>query len=117
MCEDVQHILVRSSLHLRNRRGEPIDPVPFGVSVGLGFMLAFSIGPIYGQAYAISTGASLAWSAGAFLVVTLIAYAQFVHRAPALDAGPLPPGPRFERLLYAAMGFGAVLVEIGRAHV
>jgi hypothetical protein len=103
---------VRSSLQLRNRRGEPIDPVPFGVSVGLGFMLAFSIGPIYGQAYGISTGASLGWSAGAFLVMTLIAYAQFVHRAPALNAGPLPPGPRFERLLYAAIGFGAVLVGI-----
>jgi hypothetical protein len=103
---------VRSALHLRNRRGEPIDPVPFGVSVGLGFMLAFSIGPIYGQAYGISIGASLAWSAGAFLVVTLVAYAQLVYRAPALDAGPLPPGPRFERLLYAAMGFGAVLVGI-----
>jgi hypothetical protein len=103
---------VRSSLQFHNRRGEPIDPVPFGVSVGLGFMLAFSIGPIYGQAYGISAGASLAWSAGAFLVVTLVAYVQLVHHAPALDAGPLPPGPRFERLLYAALGFGAVLVGI-----
>ena len=103
---------MRFPLHLSNRRGESIDPVPFGVSVGLGFMLAFSIGPIYGQAYGISAAASLAWSTSAFLVVVAVAYAQFVHRAPAADAGPLPPGPRFERLLYAAIGFGVVLVGI-----
>lgn len=103
---------MRLPLQLSNRRGEPIDSVPFGVSVGLGFMLTFSIGPIYGQAYGISTVGSLAWSTGVFLVMTLVAYAQFVHYAPALGAGPLPPGPRFERLLYAALGLGVVLVGI-----
>jgi len=96
----------------QNRRGEPVDPVPFVVATGLGFMLAFSIGPIYGGAYGISRAASLGWSACGFLLIVAIAYTQLIAGAPAVDAGPLPPGPRFERLLYAAIGFAVVLIGL-----
>ncbi|MFC5277412.1 hypothetical protein ACFPM1_01325 [Halorubrum rubrum] len=96
----------------RNRRGEPIDPVPFLVSVGLAFMLAFSIGPIYGIAYGLPLSTSLAASGVAFAGIATVAYAQFVSGAPAADAGPLPTAPRFERLLYAALALGVVLAGL-----
>ncbi|GAB7092694.1 hypothetical protein JCM18237_29650 [Halorubrum luteum] len=95
-----------------NRHGDPIDPVPFLVTTGLAFMLAFSLGPIYGLSYGLSLGWSLAASAAAFCLLVAVAYAQLVRSAPPVDAGPLPPGPRFERLLYAALGFGIVLVAL-----
>ncbi|GAA0518794.1 hypothetical protein SAMN04488066_1241 [Halorubrum aquaticum] len=96
----------------RNRRGEPVDPVPFLVSASLAFMLAFSIGPIYGLAYGVSLEASLAASGVAFAGIATVAYAQFVRSAPAVDAGPLPAEPRFERLLYAALALGVVLAGL-----
>ncbi|RAW45366.1 hypothetical protein DQW50_09485 [Halorubrum sp. 48-1-W] len=96
----------------RNRRDEPVDPVPFLVSVGLAFMLAFSIGPIYGLAYGFPLSTSLSASTVAFAGLAAVAYAQLVRSAPAVDAGPLPVGPRFERLLYAALGFAVVLTAL-----
>jgi len=35
-----------------------------------------------------------------------------VRRAPSVDAGSLPPGPRFERLLYVALGLGVLLTAL-----
>ena len=48
----------------------------------------------------------------AFAGIVAVAYAQLVRSAPPVDAGPLPPRPRFERLLYAALGLGVVLVGL-----
>ncbi len=86
--------------------------MPFLVSVGLAFMLAFSIGPIYGIAYGLPLSTSLAASGVAFAGIATVAYAQFVSGAPAADAGPLPTAPRFERLLYAALALGVVLAGL-----
>lgn len=97
---------------LRNRRGDPVDPVPFLVAAGLAFMLAFSFGPIYGLAYGLSLGASLAAAAVAFAGAGWVAYRQLVRLAPAVDAGPLPAGPRFERLLYAGIALGVLLIGL-----
>ena len=97
---------------VHNKHGERVDPVPFLVSVGLGFMLALSFGPVYGLSYGLSLSASLALSTLAFVGIVAVAYAQLVRSAPPADAGPLPPGPRFERLLYAALGLGVVLVGL-----
>ncbi|WP_418285445.1 hypothetical protein [Halorubrum sp. DTA46] len=99
-------------LRVHNRHGNRIDPVPFLVSVGLAFMLTMSFGPIYGLSYGLALSTSLALSAVAFCGLVAVAYAQFVRSAPPLDAGPLPPGPRFERLLYAALGIGVALVGL-----
>ncbi len=96
----------------RNRRGDPIDPVPFVVSAGLAFLFAFSVGPIYGLTYGLSLRASLAASGIGFLAAGTVAYVQLVRRAPSVDAGSLPPGPRFERLLYVALGLGVLLTAL-----
>ena len=100
------------SRRVRNRHGDRVDLVPFTVSTALGFMLALSIGPIYGISYGLSLRWSLAVSTLAFLVLAAIAYDQLVRWAPPRDAGPLPAGPRFERLVYAAIGLGVVLVAL-----
>ena len=96
-------------MHVHNKHGDRIDPVPFLVTVGLAFMVAFSFGPIYGLAYGFALRAALALSGAAFVGATTLAYRQLVRSAPALDAGPLPPGPRVERLFYGAIGLVVVL--------
>lgn len=99
-------------LRVHNRHGDRIDPVPFLVTVGLAFMFALSFGPMYGLSYGLSLAWSVALSTLAFAGITLGAYVQLVRSAPPIDAGPLPPGPRFERLLYAALGVGVALVGL-----
>ncbi|RLM62761.1 hypothetical protein [Halorubrum sp. Atlit-26R] len=96
----------------RNRRGDPIDPVPFLVTTGLAFTVVFSFGPIYGLAYGLSLRSALALSGAAFAGATALAHRQLVRSAPALDAGPLPPGPRVERLFYGAVALGVALVAL-----
>ena len=96
-------------IRLTNHRGDPIDPVPFLVSVGLAFMLAFSTGPIYGLSYGVPLAWSLIAATVAFLGLSTLAYIQLVRSAPALDAGPLPIAPRIEQLMYAALALGVIL--------
>jgi len=99
-------------VHVRNRHGDRVDPVPFLVTAGLAFAFALSLGPIYGLSYGLTLPASLAASTLAFAVATAIAYHQLVRCAAPIDAGPLPPGPRVERLLYAGAAFGVLLVAL-----
>jgi multisubunit Na+/H+ antiporter MnhB subunit len=99
-------------LRVHNRHGDRIDPVPFLVTVGIAFAFAFSFGPIYGLSYGLSLSASLGLSTLAFAAATAIAYQRLVRRAPPLDAGPLPPGPRVERLLYAGVALGVLIVAL-----
>ncbi|GAA0543972.1 hypothetical protein ABNG02_00275 [Halorubrum ejinorense] len=96
----------------RNRHGERVDAVPFLVTTGLAFTLVFSFGPIYGLAYGLSLAASLGLSAVGFAGAAVLAYHQLVRLAPFEDAGPLPAGPRFERLLYVGLGLGALFVGL-----
>jgi hypothetical protein len=99
-------------VRVRNRHGDRVDPVPFLVTAGLAFAFALSFGPLYGLAYGLTLSASLAASTLAFAVAAAIAYHRLVRCAPPLDAGPLPPGPRVERLLYAGAAFGVLIVAL-----
>ncbi|WP_280586397.1 hypothetical protein [Halorubrum sp. Boch-26] len=99
-------------VRVRNRHGDRVDPVPFLVVVGLAFAFALSFGPLYGLAYGLALPASVAVSTLAFAVAAAVAYHRLVRCAPPLDAGPLPPGPRLARLLYAGAAFGVLLVAL-----
>ena len=101
-----------TEVHVHNRHGDRVDPVPFLVTAGLAFAFALSFGPIYGLSYGLTLATSLAASALAFAVVAAVAYHRLVRCAPPLDAGPLPPGPRVERLLYGGAAFGVLLVAL-----
>jgi ABC-type uncharacterized transport system permease subunit len=82
------------------------------VTTGLAFTLVFSFGPLYGLAYGLSLPVALGASAVGFAAVTLAAHRRLVRSAPPADAGPLPPGPRFERLLYGGIGLGVALLAL-----
>jgi len=99
-------------VHVRNRHGDRVDPVPFLVTAGLAFTFALSFGPIYGLSYGLTLATSLAASTLAFAAATALAYHRLVRLAPPVDAGPLPPGPRIERLLYAGAGLGVLIVAL-----
>lgn len=98
-------------MRVRNRDGDPVDPVPFLVSVGLAAMLLFSAGPLYGLAYGISVRGSLAVSTVAAVAVTAFAYHRLVWVATPgwVD---VPAELRFERLLYVALAFAVILVGL-----
>ncbi|QAU13242.1 hypothetical protein EKH57_11185 [Halorubrum sp. BOL3-1] len=102
----------RDDRRLRNRRGDPVDPVPFVVCVCLAFMFTMSVGPLYGLAYGLSLAWSIALSTLGFCALALVAYRQLVRSAPPIDAGPLPVEPRFVRLAYVAIGLGVALVGL-----
>lgn len=99
-------------VRVHNKHGDRIDPVPFVVSVALAFMLAMSFGPVYGLSYGFSLVTAVGLSLLGFAGFVAVAYDQLVRSAPPRDAGPLPPGPRVERLLYAAIGIGVILVGL-----
>ena len=101
-----------TEVHVHNRHGDRVDPVPFLVTAGLAFAFALSFGPIYGLSYGLTLSTSLAASTLAFAVAAAAAYHRLVRCAPPLDAGPLPPGPRVERLLYGGAAFGVLLVAL-----
>lgn len=98
-------------MRVRNRDGDPVDPVPFIVSVGLAVMLLFSAGPLYGLAYGLSVRSSLAVSS-----VTTVAVGAFGYHRLVWTATPrwvqVPAQFRFQRLLYIALAFGVVLVAL-----
>ncbi|MDB2281409.1 hypothetical protein PM030_05935 [Halorubrum ezzemoulense] len=99
-------------VRLRNRRGDPIDPIPFLVTTGLAFALVFSFGPLYGLAYGLSLSAALVLSALGFVGVAIVAYRQLVRSAPPVGAGALPADLRFERLLYAGVVLGIAFLAL-----
>jgi hypothetical protein len=89
---------------LRNRNGTVVDPVPFLVVVALGFLVAFSFGPIYAGAVGLSVRTGLAVSAGVFSLVVIGAYVRLVRQAIPEARAEIPPERRLTRLLYAALG-------------
>ena len=98
-------------MRVRNRDGDPVDPVPFIVSVGLAGMLLFSAGPLYGLAYGLSVRASLGISAVAGVAVTAFSYHRLVWAATPSWVD-VPAEFRFQRLLYVALAFGVILLGL-----
>ena len=98
-------------MRVRNRDGDPVDPVPFLVSAGLSAMLLFSTGPLYGLAYGLSVRVSLAAVTVAAVAVSAFAYHRLVWVA-APSWVVVPAELRFQRLLYVAVAFGVVLLAL-----
>lgn len=96
---------------LRNRHGHPVDPVPFVVSAGIGAMLLFSVGPLYGVSYGLSVATSLYVAAACAVAVTAASYHHLVWMA-APHGIAVPAALRFEQLLYLAAAFGLVLLGL-----
>lgn len=98
-------------MRLRNREGDPVDPVPFLVVTGMGFMIVLSLGPIYLMAlFGVDLSLALAGSTAAFVATAVAAYHRLVRSVRPDLRGELPASWRFRRLWYAAIAFGLLLV-------
>lgn len=98
-------------MEVRNRNGDPVDPVPFLVSAGLTVMLTVSVGPLYGLAYGVAVKWSLAVSGLAAIGVSAVAYHRLIWTATPKSV-TVPPALRFERLIYIAIALALVLAAL-----
>lgn len=83
-----------------------MGPISFLVTTKLAFAMVFSFGPLYGPRTGCRSGSRLQARESGFTAVAAVAHRQLVRSAPPVDAGRLPSGPQFERLLYAGVGLG-----------
>lgn len=97
---------------LRNRQGNPVDPVPFLVVVGLTFMLLLSFGPLYGQALGAPLDVAIAVSFALFLLISVGSYYWQVWTACPEAAGAIPAAVRAERLFYLMLVLAAIIVGL-----
>ena len=97
-------------MHLRNRHGKSVDPVPFIVVASLAFMFVISLGPLYGTLF----GLSIATGVVASLVVSIgcgcAAFYRFVWTFDPESSAEIPASARFANLGYAALAFFLVLL-------
>lgn len=100
-------------MRLRNRRGDPVDPVPFLVVTAMALAVAYAFGPIYCMALGLSLRASLGVATALFLGATAVAYARLVWTYVPEHRETVPAGDRFRRLLYAAVLLALALLALG----
>ncbi|WP_228546173.1 hypothetical protein [Halegenticoccus tardaugens] len=89
------------ALRLRNRRGAPVDPVPFFVVASLAFLLTLSFGPAYGRALGLSYSAAFGGSVVAFVLLSTLAYYRMIWTARPDLRAEIPAPQRLLRLIYA----------------
>jgi hypothetical protein len=99
-------------MHLRNRRGSRVDPVPFVVVAGLAFMILLSFGPLYGLALGLSLEVAIALSTAVFAVVASGAFYRQVWAFRPETAATVPAAVRAERLFYLIPILAAILVAL-----
>lgn len=97
---------------LRNRDGDPVDPMPWVVVVSLGFMLLFSMGPIYLQGYGLALAPSVMVCAVLFLGLVGVSYWRYVYTVRPEMWSEVPPEVRLERLFYAVLAGVLLLAAI-----
>lgn len=84
-----------------NKRGEPVDPVPFLVVALLAMTVVLSLGPVYLLGFNVAYNRAIGISVGVALSTVLIAYYRFVWTASPIIRAEVPAGVRFRKLLYA----------------
>lgn len=98
-------------MRLRNRDGDPVDPVPCFVVSGIAFAAAYSFGPMYVAALGLPTSAGVALSTVAFAAGTAGAYYRLIWDYRPRHREEIPVGARFRRLLLAGVA-GVLLVAL-----
>jgi hypothetical protein len=94
----------------RNRRGDPVDPVPFAVVAGVGLLLCISFGPLYLDALGVDFAVGVPLSLLAAAVVCVAAYYRFVWTTDPSLRGERPVDARFRRLWYGGLLLFALFV-------
>jgi hypothetical protein len=97
-------------MHLRNRRGKSVDPVPFIVVASLAFMFVISLGPIYGTLFGLSITAGVVVSLVVSLGCGCAAFYRLVWTVDPDLRAEIPVSVRFRNLGYATLAFFFLLV-------
>lgn len=99
-------------MHIPNRNGTAVDPVPFVVVFGVAALLLLSFGPLYAQALGAPLSTAIIASVALTAVAAVIAFYRHIWTArPAVDRA-LTVGLRAERLFRLMVIFGVVVVGL-----
>ncbi|WP_135823532.1 hypothetical protein [Halorussus ruber] len=93
-----------------NRRGTPVDPVPFLVVAAAGFLGCYSCGPIYLMEFGVGLPSALAVTTLVFFATTVLAYYRFVWTARPDLRSEIPAGLRLRRIVLAGLAIGGLFV-------
>lgn len=97
-------------MQLRNKRGTPVDPVPFVVVALLGVTTAYSYGPIYLTELGLDLSTAIGVSTGVAVAVTGGAFHRYVWAARPDLRDEVPVDARLRRLVYGVAILIAVIV-------
>lgn len=98
-------------MHLRNKYGRPVDPVPFLVVVLGTVMVSYSYGPLYLMALGLGLGDSLLACGAVVVAATGAAHHRMVWTARPELRAEIPATVRFKRLFYAVL-IGVVVLAL-----
>jgi len=93
-----------------NNAGTAVDPVPFLVVGGLGFLVCYSCGPIYLLSYGLGLPGALALTTAVWVATTAVAYHRFVWTARPEIRSEIPPTLRLRRIGLGVLTVFAVLL-------
>lgn len=99
-------------MHLHNRWGTAVDPVPFFVVATTAFATCYSFGPTYLLTFDVGLGQSLAITTAVFAGAVATTYYRLVWTYRPAHREIVPVAVRFRRLLlggFAALGVLALL--------
>ncbi len=99
-------------MRLRNREGDPVDPVPFLVVALLAGTAFFSFGPLYLMEFGLSLELSVALSSMLAVLAAVLCYHQFVWTSNPLAREEVPAATRYLRLLYAIAALVIVVLAL-----
>lgn len=90
-------------MHLRNKHGTPVDPVPFLVVVLGTIMVGYSYGPLYLMALGMGLEDSLLACGAVVVVATGAAYHRMVWTARPDLSAEIPATLKIKRLFYVML--------------
>lgn len=96
-------------MQLPNRRGAPVDPVPFLVAALSGALACLLCGPPYLLALGVARVPAVGTAVAVALLLVGAAYYEFVWTATGPGDVARPIGPRLQQVGYAA----AIAVAVG----
>jgi phosphate/sulfate permease len=97
---------------LRNRYGDPVDPVPAAVVAGMGTLVAWSFFPVYVTALGYSPTLGVVVAALLTLAVVAGAFYRFVWTVRPESSEAESPDGRLRRMFYAGIALAVVLFAL-----
>ncbi|WP_435348217.1 hypothetical protein [Haloarchaeobius sp. HRN-SO-5] len=96
-------------MRLRNRRGTPVDPVPFFVVCASAVFVFFSFGPVYLVTLNVPLDAAICLCAVVWTGFVVASYHRLVWDSNPEHRAVVPPARRIQRLFYAVLTGMALL--------